>query len=683
MRATEFLQEQIIDEVSMKPSILRQEAAKTKALAGIEFEMIVPDVSTDDGDQEPDYDSDERVTDFDSIGEFFNEGGMNSSSDIRKMIEGLKEGYYEWAGDHRWDQWADEGFDFFREYIEDDFDEDSAREEAEEEIKNEYGDDFDNLTPEDLDKLVDALVAEKKDSWIEEEWEDQGRLYDRARDSWEEDADWPDEQDYLRREGYTHMSDLPYGDYGVYWPYYTGGGNTSIEKIASDFEQAIGRSVNYATDYHQGKREENTYVVEPDGSLKPDNSDDGGLEFVSPPMPIDEMLSDFNKVIEWAKSKGCYTNDSTGLHMNVSVPNFSRENCDYVKLALLLGDRYVLEQFGRVANTYAKSAMSKVIANIKRNPDQAQGLLQQMKTNLYPSASKMIHSGITEKYTSINAHEGYIEFRSPGGDWLNADWSKLENTLLRFVVALDAACDPQKYRQEYLKKLYQVLQPDSETDPIALFAKFSSGQMSKQELASLVKQAQLQRQLSKQPVTGQKYWWRVTNPANAFASIEVVAANKEEAIKTAVEPGNYPEWARVQNTLQAKPLRPYRAPATRNWGIWVNAAQRFARIQGQTDDNNIYRFPTREEAERWIEQRRAETPGMRTDIEVREIEPSQQSTPTGNQQYEVYLQDTGQTVGNFIARANDPDSARLSFNSFLQRMGRNSSAGFGYRPINN
>ena len=234
----------------------------------------------------------------------------------------------------------------------------------------------------------------------------------------------------------------------------------------------------------------------------------------------------------------------------------------------------------------------------------------------------MIHSGITEKYTSINAHEGYIEFRSPGGDWLNADWSKLENTLLRFVVALDAACDPQKYRQEYLKKLYQVLQPDSETDPIALFAKFSSGQMSKQELASLVKQAQLQRQLTKQPVTGQKYWWNVSNPANPFASIEVVAANKEEAIKTAVEPGNYPEWARVMNTLKATPIRPYQ-------------------------------------------------------------EPKQQSTPTGNQQYEVYLQDTGQTLGNFIARANDPDSARLSFNSFLQRMGRNSSAGFGYRPINN
>ena len=618
MRALEFLQEQLLDEVVMKPSILRQEAAKTNAIAGIEFEMIVPDVQTDDGDQEPDYDSDERVTDYDSIADFFSEGDINSSSDIRSMIEGLKEDYWMWASEHRDEQWADEGRDYFDEYVEDWFDENAAREEAEEEIKNEYGDKLDELTSEDFDRLVEELVNEKKQEWLDEEWEDQGRYYDRARESWEDSADWPDEQDYLRRQGYRYMSDIPYSDYGVYWPYYTSGGSTSIEEIAGDFEQAIGRNVNYASGYHQGKREENTYVVEPDGSLEPDNSGDGGLEFVSPPLPIDEMLSDFNKVIQWAKQKGCYTNQSTGLHMNVSVPNFSRENCDYVKLALLLGDRYVLEQFGRAANTYAKSSMNKVLDNIKRNPDQAQGLLQQMKKNLYPFSTKMIHSGITDKYTSINAHEGYIEFRSPGGDWLNANWSKLENTLLRFVVALDAACDPQKYRKEYLKKLYQVLQPQSDTDPIALFAKFSAGQMSKQELATLVKQAQLQRQLKKDPGTAQQYWWNVQWDNNR--RMEVVAPDKQSARVEAAKEWGVP----VAQLAIAKvtPLRPYQEPS------------------------------------------------------------QQQSMPAGNQRYEVYNQDSNQVVGNFIARANDPDSARLSFNSLLQRMGRNSSAGFGHRPIN-
>jgi hypothetical protein len=42
----------------------------------------------------------------------------------------------------------------------------------------------------------------------------------------------------------------------------------------------------------------------------------------------------------------------------------------------------------------------------------------------------------------------------------------------------------------------------------------------------------------------------------------------------------------------------------------------------------LYRFPSREAAEQWIEQQRASRPNMRTDIEVREIEPARQ--PVGD-----------------------------------------------------
>lgn len=562
MKATEFLQTQILDEVSMRPSVLRQEAAKTGALAGIEFEMIVPGAATDDDDeQEPDYNRDERITDFDSIEDFFNDGDINSSRAVKEFIDGLKEGYFEWAMEHRDEQWSDEGREFFDEYVDDWFDENKARKEAEEEVKNEYGDKIDELTSEDLDSLIEGLVEEKKQEWLDEEWDDRGRYYDRAKEAWEEGADWPEEHIYLKGESYRYMSDLPYNDYNVYWPYFTSssGGDVSIDEVANDFANAIGKPVNASYSYHGARREAGTYVVEPDSSLEADEDRDGGLEFVSPPMPVDEMLSDFQKVIQWAKAKGCYTNQSTGLHMNVSVPNFSRENCDYVKLALLLGDRYILEQFGRVANTYTKSSLNKIIDSIKHNPERAQELFQQIKTNLHHSASKIIHSGITDKYTSINAHQGYIEFRSPGGDWLNDNWAKLESTLLRFVVALDAACDPQKYRQDYLKKLYRLLQPyqpqqpsSGLMDPVAVFAKFSAGQLSKDELQQFIKQLQLERQVQKQP-PGTKYWWRVTVVNDPWYSVEVVASNKEEAMERAKT--EYPKWS-VQN-LSAVPLRPY------------------------------------------------------------------------------------------------------------------------------
>jgi hypothetical protein len=157
----------------------------------------------------------------------------------------------------------------------------------------------------------------------------------------------------------------------------------------------------------------------------------------------------------------------------------------------LLGDEYVLNQFGRAANSFTKSAMSnlKSRATYMSSEPELLTFFDEMRKGLSVEAAKLIHSGVTGKYVSINAKEGYIEFRSPGGDWLNEDIPKLENTLLRFVVALDAACDPQKYRNEYLKKLYKLLKPRTKGDALDVFAKYSSGQLQKQDLITLLKRA--------------------------------------------------------------------------------------------------------------------------------------------------------------------------------------------------
>jgi hypothetical protein len=285
--------------------------------------------------------------------------------------------------------------------------------------------------------------------------------------------------------------------YEVSWPYYSSGGDegAGIESVADEFREAIGRKVNWSASYHGGKREANAYVVEPDGSLIPSDSNDAGLEFVSPPLPIDEMISDLNKVKAWAKQRGCYTSKAakTGLHINVSVPGFDNDKLDYVKLALLLGDEYVLNQFGRLGNSYANSAMGIIKERIAQRPEDAAAMLQKMKAGMGELATKVIHSGTTSKFTSINTKDGYIEFRSPGGDWLDDNFDKIETTLMRFVVALDAAMDPAKYRDEYLKKLYAVLKPKDQNDTLSYFAKFAAGELPKAALKSFIKQAQLER----------------------------------------------------------------------------------------------------------------------------------------------------------------------------------------------
>jgi hypothetical protein len=124
----------------------------------------------------------------------------------------------------------------------------------------------------------------------------------------------------------------------------------------------------------------------------------------------------------------------------------------------------VLEQFGRTGNQYAKSALDIVKTRVQERPGDAALLLNKMRDNLEALATKVIHTGDTSKFTSINTKTGYVEFRSPGGDWLDENFDKIENTLLRFVVALDAAMDPQKYRDEYLKKLYKLLNPAGQKD---------------------------------------------------------------------------------------------------------------------------------------------------------------------------------------------------------------------------
>ena len=288
--------------------------------------------------------------------------------------------------------------------------------------------------------------------------------------------------------------------------------------------------------------------------MDPDDSDDVGLEFVSPPLPLEEMFSDLDKVKAWADKTGCYTNKSTGLHINVSVPEFSVDNLDYIKLALLMGDKYVLEQFDRLGNTYAKSAMDKIIDRVRQRPEDAEMLLVKMKEGLGKLATKVIHSGATDKYTSINTKTGYVEFRSPGGDWLGDKFfNQIKPTLTRFVVALDAAMDPQKYRDEYLKKLYKLLQPKSKDDTLSYFAKYAAGEMPKAALKSFIKQAQLERKIAKDPTGGEKYWWRVGRPGYG-GSVEVVATNRAEAI--ALGKKEYPEWDYAKD-MTATPIRPY------------------------------------------------------------------------------------------------------------------------------
>ena len=607
------LLEQTLMEINMSPTSLRQLASKINARAGMEFEMIVPNVKidgSDDFESEPDYDYDEPTGSIRNIRGFFHDGDHNSRRDVDNLVEELEQEFYEWRQERMDEEWASDGREFFEQWV-----------------RNNVSDD-EWITGED-----DEDEDESFSKFVDREWEAQDRHYTDAYNEFVQDHEGDyDDGDWLNAVDYNYMSNIA-GSFDINWPYWTeyqgDDDGMAVENIADDFSGAIGRPVNHSTDYHGASREEGTYVVEPDGSLKGADNDDGGLEFVSPPLPIAELLSDLQKVKRWAKRRGCYTGADygTGLHINVSVDGWAGiENLDYVKLAILLGDEYVLQQFQRQSNNYCKSALGLVKDAIKKNPLTAKELLEKMKTHMNTAASKLIHTGITNKFTSINTKDGYVEFRSPGGDWLNEFEDKIEPTLLRFVVALDAAVHEDKYKQEYLKKLYKLLAPSGDKSTIEYFAKYVAGDLPKAALKSFVRQAQRERS----PKGSELQSYNVKDVSGYVMMFQ--ARNPNQAMQMAREqyPSRFRDIVDVSLHSVAATQQPAAQPAQTqgNWGIWLQGPARFLRMHNTLlTDNILRRFPSREAAEQWIEQCRAENPHMRTDIEVREIEPTQPARP--------------------------------------------------------
>ena len=509
MRYTEFklLSEQRLDEINMSPASLRQLASKINARVGIEFELVVPGYSSGEDSGEPDYSTNERIrnTDISDVVSFFDRGDANSSGQIKKFESELREKFYEWQSQQVADSWDSDGYDFLAEFVAD----------------------------------YEGLAGDELDAAVEEAWGDRsGDHYTRAWDQYfEEHLNDHSESEWMNSE-YRDYEDIS-REYDVYWPDVTYSDDNG-EEYADSFSNAVGRTVTYNHEYHGAERNDTDYVAEPDASIR-GNAGESGIEFVSPPMSIADMLRDLERIPRWCARTGAYTNDSTGLHINVSVPGYSLDRLDFVKLVLLMGDEYVLRQFGRWGNTYTASALNVVKQKVAQNPGQVADLMQQMKQHLNTAATRAIAAQAGGKRFSANVKPNYVEFRSPGGNWLaDSESGLVESTILRFVVALDAALDETKYQTEYAKKLYKLLATNSEADStLDYFTQFSAGQLDPGTLKSLVRSTQAGRSAQRNANVGptnRRYEWIATifypvkgHINGQFTVTDITARTAEEA----------------------------------------------------------------------------------------------------------------------------------------------------------
>jgi hypothetical protein len=446
MRYTE-----IINELNMSPSHLAQ-FGKTQGgsiLAGFEAEVILLEVL--EKTTAPDYSVDQNIgwrDDFDDIANFF-EFNRNSR---RIHLDPIEEEFREWQNAE------------VNNYVEDHLENilDKMAHEA-----NQDRDEDDQLDPTDFDYEARELLTQQAENKLDlslQRWLNANNMHKYSDISDVYDLTWPVTQE-IEPEKY---------DIAV------------ANDIADVLSKTLGKRVIANTSYH-GYRQKNTYHIEPDQSLAPDNnsSEDMGIEIISYPMPLPEMMDDLAKTMKFIDVHA-YTNNSTGLHINMSIPD--KEHIDYVKLVLFAGDDHVLQQFDREFNEYAESAFSMVANATNRNGTEAFDLLQ---SGMIDAASKALKERNKDKYTSINMHDTYVEFRSMGGDYITK-WPEIQNNIMRFAQALTVACDPEAERKAYALKMYKLLAtsdyrtPDND-DVIRIFSMYNSGAWSKSQLRQYLK----------------------------------------------------------------------------------------------------------------------------------------------------------------------------------------------------
>lgn len=472
-------EDQQLDETSMSPSTLRAFMNSPEAdgiRAGFEAELIFQNMGADSDDfyepeEEPDYDYD------------------RSAKDIATVVH------------------------FFR------YNEDSDR----------------GLSREERDNLEKVMIKKYQEWKKSEEYQE-----------WKEspDGDGNPESEWLKTLGIRYMTDAA-THFDLEWPYWASSDDFEDDGYDNNYNpnqaDILAKSLNAITDmpsraalgYHSAKRDDVTWIFEPDSSLEADEGD-MPVEIISPPMPLIKCYEIIPKFFKWVKENDGYANDTTGFHMGVSLP-FVGGNVDFVKLALFLGDEHVLAEFNRSSNQFAKSAVKKLIKNVE--PENSIKSLELMRKNLMQLASQALRRADFGKYTSINMKGDYVEFRSAGGSDYPKDAERLQNLLLRYSYAMYLASNPEAESREYAKKLYKLLTNieeynSEETNIIKLFSAYNAGTVTLEDLKNTWAQQTLRKDASSIFDTST---WKVYDRRTKKGVADYYGYTKKQALTRAIE----------------------------------------------------------------------------------------------------------------------------------------------------
>ena len=246
--------------------------------------------------------------------------------------------------------------------------------------------------------------------------------------------------------------------------------NSMSERISDDFNDYMNRNKG-----NLGSIEYVKEILRDNGFRKhdvvPDSTDYVSAEILTPPMPVDQAITNMHNIFELFDDNEIETNNSTGLHVNIGTWQEDYNDVDWLKFMVVFNSKKVLQTFGRSSNTFTEDKLQNIISSIEKSD-----------SGLYKSSVSEMNSYVfdrLDKFSAVNFKKlfndpsnRHIEIRSPGGQNYHEKGEQIEHVIRKAVRVLDIASDPTAYRQEYLKMLYKLM-PEKSTkkySPVDIFA---------------------------------------------------------------------------------------------------------------------------------------------------------------------------------------------------------------------
>ena len=459
-----------IFEINFNRKNIAQQALNSPIKCGFEAETVFTEV------QDRGSDDDDWLYEYNwyDIEEFIRD--QEGSGSVDTINEAYREWIYEKAydleGDIMQDLVADrkEDEDELNDFVESMLDEDDIEAYKEEELEG--MDDEQKEEFEDWDFIAwgrQYTEEQREDEyieWLEEKIRDNGEALETAVETAESEYD---HDDWANREYGSWSSCL--GEHGIYL-YNENGSGEGVGEVADMLR-------NWATDnskvsddvehgeYHSSYGTNNDFWrVETDTSI---DADEGtGAEVISPVYDTPkQMLEEMKSLFDWFQKENVETNSSCGLHITMSLDSEEKEEVNPVKLAVLLGDKYLLSTFGRSNNSYAKSqieSLKKAAQDLKSSPENTKTI-----KNIENILKKGINPG---KFSSINFKDQtdsqtgnqLIEFRIGGGNDYHLNFDTAAKAVIRYAETLSAAYSDKMYNADYVKALFKLINSLDEID---------------------------------------------------------------------------------------------------------------------------------------------------------------------------------------------------------------------------